>query len=41
MMVWSAIWSWPPKFNFDETPVVTGGPYVYPLGEPEGEHRRG
>ena len=23
----------PPKYNFDETPVVTGGPYVYPLGE--------
>jgi len=31
----------PPKFNFDETPVVTGGPYVYPLGEPEGVDERG
>jgi len=30
----------PPKFNFDETPVVTGGPYVYPLGEPEGQDER-
>ncbi|MFO0953855.1 MAG: cytochrome c oxidase subunit I [Isosphaeraceae bacterium] len=28
----------PPKFNFDETPVVTGGPYVYPLGETGGVH---
>ena len=23
----------PPKDNFDETPVVTSGPYNYPLGE--------
>ena len=30
----------PPKFNFDETPVVVGGPYVYPLGEPEGRDER-
>jgi len=22
----------PPTFNFDETPIVTGGPYVYELG---------
>jgi cytochrome c oxidase subunit 1 len=28
----------PPKFNFDETPVVAGGPYVYPLGETEEVH---
>jgi cytochrome c oxidase subunit 1 len=26
----------PPKFNFDQTPIVTGGPYIYPLGESEG-----
>jgi cytochrome c oxidase subunit I len=30
----------PPKFNFDETPIVVGGPYVYPLGEPEGHDER-
>jgi cytochrome c oxidase subunit 1 len=30
----------PPKFNFDEIPVVTGGPYVYPLGESEGVDER-
>jgi cytochrome c oxidase subunit 1 len=31
----------PPKFNFDETPVVTGGPYVYPLGETPDEYQDG
>jgi cytochrome c oxidase subunit 1 len=31
----------PPKFNFDQTPIVTGGPYIYPLGESEGVDQRG
>jgi cytochrome c oxidase subunit 1 len=31
----------PPKFNFDQTPVVTGGPYIYPHGESEGVDQRG
>ena len=30
----------PPKYNFDEMPVVTGGPYVYPLGEQPGQDER-
>lgn len=30
----------PPKYNFDEMPVVTGGPYVYPLGEEPGQDER-
>ena len=30
----------PPTFNFDEIPVVTGGPYVYPLGEDHGRDER-
>ena len=31
----------PTKFNFDETPIVTGGPYLYPIGESDQEDERG
>jgi cytochrome c oxidase subunit 1 len=30
----------PPTYNFTEIPVVTGGPYVYPLGEEAGVDER-